>query len=156
MPFSWVCKSILLIVIFPEPHTLPDLWCALESRVFYFFGSIFFFKKIPIEKFAFMQMVFIFLPQLVYTLPFHVTCFYIAFLHQLPLGSVPHDALVNNSADTHTDNTQTLLVHCSAMALLLPPSCQCQGHLSIVMTNVYLYLFINHVFLPLGSFLQGW
>ena len=42
---SWVCKSILLTVIFPEPHTLPDRWCALESRVFYFFGSFFFFKE---------------------------------------------------------------------------------------------------------------
>lgn len=97
-----------------------------------------------------MQMVFICLQQLVYTLSFHVTCFYIAFLYQLPLGSVLHDAVFNNFAKIHTDNTQTLPVHCSSIALLLPPSCQCQGHLCIVMTNVYLYLFIIYMFLPLG------
>lgn len=85
-------------------HTTWSMVCSWEQAVL-FLWEYFFFKRIPIEKFAFMQMVFICLPQLVYTLSFHVTCFYIAFLYQLPLGSVLHDALVNNFAETHTDNT---------------------------------------------------
>lgn len=72
MRFSLVLKSILLIVVFPVPHTVPGLWWALVNMVFYF-GRNIFLRKIPIETFVFMHMVFTCLQQLVYTLSFNVT-----------------------------------------------------------------------------------
>ena len=72
MRFSLVLKSILLIVVFPVPHTVPGLWWALVNMVFYFWGNIF-LRKIPIKTFVFMHIVFTCLQQLVYTLSFNVT-----------------------------------------------------------------------------------
>ena len=133
------------------PSASHTTWSMMLFRAGCFISlGIFFLKENSHREVCIHANGFYMFTQLVYTLSFHVTCFYIAFLYQLPLGSVQHDAVFNNFAKIHTDNTQTLPVHCSSIALLLPPSCQRQGHLSIVMTNVYLYLFIIYMFLPLG------